>query len=75
MPPSKKLDRISLRGYKSIESLDRLQLSSGLNVLIGANGSGKSNFIRFFELLRHMWDPTKGLQNYVTAHGTADAFL
>lgn len=75
MPPSKKLDQVSLRGYKSIESLDRLRLSPGLNVLIGANGSGKSNFIGFFELLRHMWDPTKGLQNYVTAHGTADAFL
>lgn len=44
-------------------------------MLIGANGSGKSNFIRFFDLLRHMADPTKGLQTYVAQHGGADAFL
>ncbi len=75
MPPSNKLDQISLRGYKSIESLEGLRLSSGLNVLIGANGSGKSNFIRFFDLLRHIADPTKGLQTYVAQHGGADAFL
>jgi predicted ATPase len=50
-------------------------LDQGLNVLIGANGSGKTNFIRFFELLGHMMDPKKGLQNYVSARGRADAFL
>ncbi len=50
-------------------------MSGGLNVLIGANGSGKTNFIRFFELLGHMFDTNKGLQNYVAARGRADAFL
>lgn len=50
-------------------------MSRGLNVLIGANGSGKTNFIRFFELLGHMFDTNKGLQNYVAARGRADAFL
>jgi predicted ATPase len=44
-------------------------------VLIGANGSGKTNFISFFELLGHMMDPNKGLQNYVASRGRADAFL
>jgi len=75
MPPSRCLEQISLKGYKSIDSLETLNLNAGLNVLIGANGSGKSNFIRFFDLLRNIADPTKGLQNYVAQHGGADAFL
>lgn len=69
------LNRITLSGYKSIRELKPFRLGSGLNVLIGANGSGKSNFIRFFELLGHMFDPNKGLQNYVSTRGRADAFL
>ena len=69
------IEEIFLSGYKSIRELSGLKLESGLNVLIGANGSGKTNFIRFFELLGHMFDTNKGLQNYVSAHGRADAFL
>ncbi|MDX9709434.1 MAG: AAA family ATPase [Trichloromonas sp.] len=69
------LERITLTGYKSIRELKRFRLERGLNVLIGANGSGKTNFIRFFELLGHMMDPNKGLQNYLSSRGRADAFL
>ncbi|HWQ92912.1 MAG TPA: AAA family ATPase [Clostridia bacterium] len=69
------LERISLSGYKSIRELKDFSLASGLNVLIGANGSGKTNFVRFFELLGHLMDPNKGLQNYIAARGGADAFL
>lgn len=69
------LERITLTGYKSIRELERFDLERGLNVLIGANGSGKTNFIRFFELIGHMMDPNKGLQNYVSGRGRADAFL
>jgi predicted ATPase len=69
------LERITLTGYKSIRELKTFHLECGLNVLIGANGSGKTNFIRFFELLGHMMDPNKGLQNYVSGRGRADAFL
>ena len=69
------LEEISLSGYKSIRALQSLSLDRGLNVLIGANGSGKTNFIRFFELLGHMMNPKKGLQNYISARGRADAFL
>ncbi len=73
--PSRRLEEISLSGYKSIRELWEFKLSSGLNVLIGANGSGKTNFLRFFELLGHMSDTNKGLQSYVAARGRADAFL
>lgn len=69
------LEEISLSGYKSIRELKDFKLASGLNVLIGANGSGKTNFIRFFELLAHMFDSNKGLRNYVAERGRADAFL
>ena len=72
---SRVLERISLSGYKSIRELKDFDLSRGLNVLIGANGSGKTNFIRFFELLGNLMDPNKGLQNYTSARGRADAFL
>lgn len=69
------LEYIELEGYKSIKKLQRFQLNLGLNVLIGANGSGKTNFVRFFELLGHMMDKNKGLQNYLSSRGRADAFL
>ncbi|MBX7194007.1 MAG: AAA family ATPase [Sandaracinaceae bacterium] len=68
-------ETISISGYKSIRSLTDLRLSPGLNVLVGANGAGKSNFLRFFEMLGHMMDPVRGLQRYVAARGRADAFL
>lgn len=75
MPTNPPLEEITLIGYKSIRELQSFQLRPDLNVLIGANGSGKTNFIRFFELLGHIMDPNKGLQNYVSERGRADAFL
>lgn len=69
------LESITLHGYKSIRELNEFPLRPDLNVLIGANGTGKTNFIRFFELLGHMIDPNKGLQNYISTRGRADAFL
>ncbi len=46
--PMQSLDRIRIKGFKSIREMD-LELRP-LNILIGANGSGKSNFIQVFEL-------------------------
>ena len=49
---SKKLSRITIRGFKSIKNCD-LELGD-INVLIGSNGAGKSNFISVFELLQNI---------------------
>jgi len=46
------LEHIKIRGYKSIADAD-LALSR-LNILIGANGAGKSNLISLFNFLRHV---------------------
>ena len=49
---STNLKRIRINGYKSIEKLD-LRMSS-INILIGANGAGKSNFISLFTFLQNL---------------------
>lgn len=51
---SEQISQIVLQGYKSIESCD-IKLGM-LNVLIGANGAGKSNFISFFRLISNILD-------------------
>ncbi len=51
--PSKKgeLDYLTVKGFRSIKSIERLELRP-INVLVGANGSGKSNFVGVFAFLR-----------------------
>ena len=68
---SNQLSRLVLKGYKSIASCD-LPLGS-INVLIGANGVGKSNFIGFFKLIGRILD--QQLQVYVGEVGGPDAVL
>jgi len=45
------ISRLTIRGYKSIRNLENFELRN-LNILIGPNGGGKSNFLSFFELLK-----------------------
>lgn len=45
-----KLNKISINGYKSIERQEILL--GDMNVLIGQNGAGKTNFISLFRFLR-----------------------
>lgn len=66
------LDQLSISGFKSINELARFPLRK-LNVLIGANGAGKSNFVDFFRMLRAMSE--EGLAAFVLGNGKADAFL
>lgn len=55
------MDKITIKGYKSIKDLE-LELKP-INILIGSNGSGKSNFLSFFSFLRIIYQ--KSLQNFV----------
>ena len=66
-----KLTNITLSGYKSIEHMD-LELRP-LNVLIGANGAGKSNFVSFFKLLNEMMGGR--LRAYIGRTGGAESLL
>jgi predicted ATPase len=68
---SHQLEKLILRGYKSIAQCD-LKLGR-LNVLIGANGAGKSNFIGFFKLIARILD--QQLQVAVGASGGPDSML
>lgn len=63
------ITRISITGFKSIQSLQGLELGS-LNVLIGANGAGKSNFVSFFQMVGQMKEGR--LQQWVSQQGAAD---
>lgn len=67
----RQLSRLVIRGYKSFADCD-LNLAR-LNVLIGANGVGKSNFIGFFRLIQRILD--ERLQFTVGEMGGADALL
>ena len=66
-----RLNRILLSGYKSIRSAE-IELRS-MNVLIGANGAGKSSLISFFRLLSEMMGGR--LQQFVAEHGRAHSLL
>jgi len=68
---SRQLTRLKLAGYKSIKSCD-LEFGS-LNVLIGANGAGKSNFIGFFRLIQQLID--ENLQHHIGRQGGPDTLL
>ena len=62
---------IVIRGFKSIREMN-LELSR-LNVLIGANGAGKSNLISSFKLFNHLM--SNNLQQHIATSGYADAML
>ena len=66
------LDSLTLRGFKSILNLDKFRLGK-MNLLIGANGSGKSNFVSFFSLLNNLIEGQ--LAPYVANQGGPDRFL
>ena len=65
------LTQLRINGYKSIKSLD-LELRP-LNIIIGANGVGKSNFIGFFKFMKKIVD--KDLQLYVAQQGGVNKML
>lgn len=59
------LQNIKIEGFKSIKTLD-LKLTP-INLLIGSNGVGKSNFISFFKLVNNIYE--QRLQQYSLKSG------
>lgn len=59
------MDYIEIQGYKSIKKA-RVDLAP-INILIGANGSGKSNFISFFDFLNRLYN--RKLNEYIALRG------
>ena len=70
-----RLKEIKISGYKSLGTdIQPINLEmSNLNIIIGANGAGKSNFISFFQMLANMM--TGALQIYVGKNGSSESLL
>lgn len=66
------LETIGIQGYKSIRELKDFPLAA-LNILIGANGSGKTNLISAFKLINQILQ--ENLQRFIAQEGGANAFL
>ena len=64
------IERLHVRGFRSLADVQISPLA-GANVLIGANGSGKSNFIHFFNMLSWMLK-SRRLSEFVGREGGAD---
>lgn len=65
------MDYIKIEGYKSIHS-ETIPLAP-INILIGANGSGKSNFISFFDFLNRLYN--RKLNDYIALSGGDNKIL
>ena len=67
-----KLDYITVRGFKSIESIEKMEIGP-LTVVIGPNGSGKTNFVGVFSFLNAVREGR--LREYILKAGGADRVL
>ncbi|MDX2279766.1 MAG: AAA family ATPase [Saprospiraceae bacterium] len=68
------IQSITIKGFKSIQALDAFEPSQ-INLLIGANGAGKSNFIGFFRMLSWCAVSLDQFQNFIADAGYASALL
>lgn len=69
-----KLEKIRIGGYKSFSAEEPQEVTFGdVNVLIGANGAGKSNFVSFFKMLAMM--TTETLQEFIGTQSGANSIL
>ncbi|GIV30772.1 MAG: chromosome segregation protein SMC [Saprospiraceae bacterium] len=68
------LSKLTIKGFKTIRELKDFKPRS-INLLIGENGAGKSNFIGFFRLLSWCVASVDRFQNFIAEHGFGSAFL
>ena len=66
-----RLHKIGIEGYRTLKTAE-IELGP-LNVLIGANGAGKSNFLSFFKMLNEIINGR--LQQFIGTSGRADSLL
>lgn len=69
MEPTK-IESVRIRGFRSLADVELAGIPNAA-VLIGSNGSGKSNFMRFFEMLSWMLR-SRRLAEFVERQGGAD---
>ena len=65
-----RIESLRIEGFRSLADVELSGLG-GATVMIGANGSGKSNFLRFFEMMSWMLR-SRRLGEFVQKHGGAD---
>ena len=70
MTGTTRLESVRIRGFRSLADVELSGLGAN-SVLIGSNGSGKSNFMRFFEMLSWMVR-SRALGEFVEKYGGAD---
>ena len=73
MTETPRLESIRVRGFRSLADVELPDLGV-TSVLIGPNGSGKTNFIRFFDMLNWLLRSSR-LGEFVERHGGADEQL
>ena len=72
MTTANPIDGLTIKGFKSIQNLERFPLRR-LNVLIGANGAGKSNFVSYFRMISELVEGR--LQKWTAQQGSADRIV
>lgn len=68
-----RLSKLRIAGWKSIRDMEPALELGPLNVLIGANGSGKSNFVSFFRMMSEI--AGRRLQAHIARSGGPDSVL
>ncbi|MDX2078738.1 MAG: AAA family ATPase [bacterium] len=75
MSLDRKIHKLTIKGFKTIRSLENFEMRD-INVLIGANGSGKSNFISYFRMLGELveerlriWVAKNDYANHILTYG------
>lgn len=68
----KTLNKLTIRGFKSIQNLEDFELGQ-LNIIVGANGAGKSNLISFFKMMKLFM--AGNLRSYVNEQGGAEDLM
>ena len=70
MNPAAKIESVRIRGFRSLADVEFPDLPN-VAVLLGANGAGKSNFLRFLEMTQQMLG-CRRLGDFVARQGGAD---